>query len=110
MRKTDVQHELFALLCGTVTDTVDFEFFLIALRNADNHVVDQRTGKAVQRVTFVAFFFADHVDRVAVDFDAGTRVNFLAQRVFGAFDRHDVVIADGDGNTGRNLDRQFAYS
>ena len=48
-----VQDQLAALLGGTVTDTVDLELLLVALADADHHVVEQRAGQAVESAVFL---------------------------------------------------------
>ena len=48
MRKTKGKVKFLALLLSTITNTVDFKVLLEAIRNADHHVVDKRTGKTMK--------------------------------------------------------------
>ena len=48
MRETEVHNQILALLSNTVTYAVNVQLLLEALGYADNHVVDQGAGQAVQ--------------------------------------------------------------
>ena len=54
MGVADVQDELVALLGGTIANAVDFERLLVAIGDADDHVVQQSAGQAVQSAVLLA--------------------------------------------------------
>ena len=47
------QHQVLALLLGLVTDALNFERLLVPFSHADDHVGQQRTGQAVQRLALL---------------------------------------------------------
>ena len=59
-----VHLKILALHLHTVADAVDVQLLLEALRDADHHVVDERTGQAVQRAVFLFVVRAGDEDLV----------------------------------------------
>ena len=110
MGKPDVEYKLLALLCGAVTDAVDFKLFFIAVGNAFDHVGDQRARQPVQGARLIALVLARHVDDGSVNSHRNARRNFFAQRRLGALDGHGVVAADRHRNACGNVDWQFTDS
>ena len=69
VREADVQCQLVAADRGTEADTDNFQFTGEALRNADDHVVQQRAGCAVQLFEMLLIVRTNDFDFIAVDID-----------------------------------------
>src|SRR5579884_1383391 len=54
MRVTYLNDKILAHLRGTIADAVNFQFLFIAIRHADNHVVDQRAIETVHGLVWLA--------------------------------------------------------
>ena len=100
MGVTEVHDQLIALLGGTIANAVDFERLLVAFADADDHVVQQRTGHAVQRAVQLVVGGALDMDGVAVLLQDHLRTQGLGQGALRALDGNNVVLRDGDFHTG----------
>ena len=78
MRITQVHHELLALLLHSVTDAVDFELFLKAFGNADDHVVHKRPCQSVERAVLLLIVRTGDVDDAVFQRDSHRRMDRLA--------------------------------
>ena len=59
---TQVHDELVALFAGTIANAVDLEFLLEALGHADDHVVDEAAGQAVEASVQLVFGRTGNMD------------------------------------------------
>src|SRR3954447_23910302 len=87
---------------GFETDALDFQVFAEAIRNAGDHVVDQRAGKAMQRTDLPALIGALH-DKVAsfhACFDGTGQLP--VQLAFWAFRQHSAFGRNGQLDLRRN--------
>ncbi len=66
MRETQVHHQVFALLLHTVANAVHLQLLLVALGYANDHVVDQGTGQAVQRAVLLLVIRTGNKNLVAL--------------------------------------------
>ena len=85
MRKADVQNERFPLQRRSVADTVDFKLLDIALCHAVNHVLDQRTRKAMKRAVLLLVRAARNKDFPVFDADLHIRMKMLRKHSLRAF-------------------------
>ena len=104
MRESQVHDQVAAFLFHSVADAVDFQRFAEALLNALHHVVQQRTGQAVQcTVLRLVIGALDQNLSVFLLKDHG-RMQRSGQLALGALDRDHVAFADfhfdacGNGN------------
>ena len=97
VREAQVHDQVLTFLHGSVADAVDRERLAEALGHADDHVVDQRAGQAVQGAVQFVIARAGDVDGVAFDRDGHVRVYVVRQGALRALDGDNVAIA-GDFN------------
>ncbi len=69
MGKTQVHNQVATLLCGTVTDAVNFKLFGEILVHAFNHVVNQGSCKAVETLALLAVIRPLYGDDAALHLD-----------------------------------------
>ena len=108
MGVANVQHELLALHLRPVANADDLEVLREAGGRSDDHVVDERTGEAVQRT--VALIIARTLDgeNTVVLLEDHVLRNLLRQLALGAFHGHNIRFIDRDCHSGRNADRKFS--
>ena len=97
----DIHNELLALLLNTVADAVDLELLLVALGNADHHIVDDGTGKSVQRAVELLIVRTLYLDYCPIDFNSHVGVDLLGKSTLGTLDCHNAVFEfrfDAGGN------------
>ena len=102
VREAQVHDQVLTFLHGSVADAVDLERLAEALGHADDHIVDQRAGQAVQGAVQFVIARAGDVDGVAFDRDGHVRVHVVRQGALRALDGDNVAIA-GDFNACGNL-------
>ena len=69
MGETQGEVDVFALFGGTIAYALDFQGFAEAVGYAFHHVVDERTGQAVQRTVFFFVIGTFHGDDTVVQGD-----------------------------------------
>src|SRR6202030_1705086 len=107
VRVADVQLEIVALQGGAVADALDLELLLEPLRDAFDHVRDQRAGETVQRAVLAALGRARHGQGAVVLRDLHARGHLLLEGAQRTGHRHTTGI-DRDGDAVGNLDWSFA--
>ena len=115
VRIAEAHLQNLALHFGLEADAHEFLFDLIALRYADDHVVDQRTVQTVHRTVAGLVGGTAHQNggnfrtrvavRVRADLYLDVRVNFLAQRPEWPFHAYRIVGRYLYGNAGRQVYR-----
>ena len=115
VRVTETHFENLALDFGFETDAHELLFDFVALRYADDHVVDQRTVQAVQRTVAGLVGrtryehggnFVSGVDvLVRADLYLDVRVHFLTQRPEWPFHAYHIVGRNLYGNAGGQVYR-----
>src|SRR4029078_7843136 len=88
---------------GAVADALDLEALLEALRDAFDHVGDQRARQAVQRAVLAALGRARHRDGPFLLRDLHALRHLLAQLALRPRDRHAARV-DRDDDAGGNFD------
>ena len=110
MRKAEAEVEILALDRGLEADAFDLEILGEAFAHADDHVVDQRAGKTVQRFQAARLGIADERHLVI----GHVRLDPLRQRPvefpFRTFDRDLAAVVDVHFHFGGNFDRLFSNS
>jgi len=89
MREASRQVDCGALLHKTITNADDLEALLVTVRDALDHVRNQRTGQAVQRAVRRTIGWSRDQDRVLDLLDSDVARDCLAQGSLGALDRGD---------------------
>ena len=103
MRVADVQNEVLAFLSCTVTDAVDLEGLAEAFGHADDHVVYERTGKAVKGTVDLLIIGTGDMNNACVEFNLHVGCHGHLKCALGALDG-DMAAVDlnfyscGDGN------------
>ena len=110
MGVADVQDELVALLGGTIANAVDFERLLVAIGDADDHVVQQSAGQAVQSAVLLTVVGTGNEKLSAFLLDGHARLELLGQGTLGALDGDKVAVRDGDFDTRGNGNGHFTNS
>ena len=115
VRVTETHFENLALDFGFETDAHELLFDFVALRYADDHVVDQRAVETVQRTVAGLVGGTGHQNggnflacmnvRVRADLYLDVRVNFLAQRPEWPFHAYHIVGRNLYGNAGGQVYR-----
>ena len=109
VRIPDIHNKFLALLGNTITDAVDFELFLKAFGHADDHVVQECTGKPVQGFVQVAVIGTGHDDRAVFHSDLHIVVYCSGKFPFGALHGNSTAV-DFDIDACGNSDRLSADS
>ncbi|MPN45822.1 hypothetical protein SDC9_193394 [bioreactor metagenome] len=109
MREAQAHDDLVALLDGLEADAGDVEVLAEALGDADDHVVDQRTGQAMEGAVLLLVGRAGDGDGRAFNADRDVGVDRLGERGLAALHRDDLAV-DLDFDAGRDGDRHLAYS
>ena len=97
MGVADVQDELVALLGGTIANAVDFERLLVAIGDADDHVVQQSAGQAVQSAVLLAVVGTGNEELSTFLLDGHARLELLGQGTLGALDGDKIAFRNGGG-------------
>src|SRR5688500_3046497 len=95
------QLELLADLDGAIADTGDLEARPIALGDADDHVVDERPGQAVELLVGLLLGRPGDDDRVVLAADLHVGVELTAELALGPFHR-DAPALDRDVDARRH--------
>src|SRR3954464_3732600 len=100
------EDELVARLLRTVADTHDLEALAVPVGDADDHVVDERPGQAVEALVELVLRRPRREQRVAVTLDLDARRQLPGERPSRALHRDDAAVerdvdarGDGDGET-----------
>ena len=96
-----------ALQSSTVANANELELLLVALVDANDHVVDERTGKAVECLGLTGIVRTGNDEFLAFLSDGHHGVELVGEFALGAL-RGDFVTFDGNGNSGRNRNGLFA--
>ena len=105
-----VHDELLALLLCTVADTIDLKLLRVTLLDADDHVVQQRAGQAMQALVLVLLIRAGDGQNSALLLDDHIMMEFAGQCTLRALDGDEVALSDGHFDAGRYSDRHFTDS
>src|ERR1035437_1691491 len=105
----EVQLQLVADLRGAIADTCDLERLAVAVRHADHHVGDERSGKAMELLVLLGFAGSLHCDGRTLHRDTHVRMEGAMKRALWTLDG-DVAADDRNVDAGRNLDRQATNS
>ena len=103
MGETKGQVQVLALLLGTVTNTCNLEILLIAFRYTNNHVVDEGTGKAMERPVGFIVGRTLNSDDVAIDGYFHFLTYLAGKFTFRALYFHQVILANRYGYASGNL-------
>ena len=104
VRVADGELEVVALELRAVADALDLEMLLEALRDALDHVGDERAGEAVQRAIVAAVGRSRHVEDAVLLHDLDAHGNLLLERAERPLDVHLSAGRHLDGDAARNLD------
>lgn len=74
---------LLPSLAGTIANAVDFERLLVAIGDADDHVVQQSAGQAVQSAVLLAVVGTGNEKLSAFLLDGHARLELLGQGTLG---------------------------
>ncbi len=88
----------------------DGQGLLKSLGDTNNHVIDEGAIQTMHRAVGLAVGRAGHDDFGADLFDFDILIDLLTQLTLGALDAHDVVLRDGHGHAGGNLNRKLTDS
>ena len=107
VRIAQVHDQLVALQSDTVANAVDFQSLLKALSHADNHVVQQAAGQAVQSAVLLQVVGAGHGNHIALNSNGHVSIKLLSEGALGALHGDDIVVShidldaggDGDGSS-----------
>src|SRR5579862_3661013 len=103
VRVADAELEIGALERGAVADALDLQALLESLRDAFDHVRDERPRQAVQRTVLAALGRAHDRDRPVGLLDRHTRGDLLLERAERARDR-DAAGLHRHGDAGGDFD------
>jgi hypothetical protein len=97
MGTTEGKVEVSTLDCGTQTDAVDFKILHEALRNADDHVLNEAARGAVEGFVLTMLRSTGDDDGAVFVDERDTVRKGEVEFAFRAFDDHQVAIQfDGD--------------
>src|SRR5262249_13614179 len=107
--EADAELQDVALHSTEVADALDLELLLVALGDADQHVVDQCAGQAVVSADFTLVRLAGAHDRAAIHFDVDLRPVLVFELAELALDSHSAI-GDVYFDATRYCNRFFAYA
>ena len=106
MRITNVQNQVLAFLGCTVTNTVDLEGLGESFGYADDHVVDEGTGQAVEGSVHLVVIGTGDVNDACFDFDFHSGCYVHLKCALGALDGNVLTVnlnfhscRDGNGSS-----------
>ena len=109
VRVADLELEIGALERGAVADALDLEALLEALRDALDHVRDERAREPVERAVLAALGRTRHGDDALVLRDLHPLRDLLLERAERAGHGHAARL-QLNGHAGRDFDGSFADS
>jgi hypothetical protein len=98
MALAELEIDVRALHRGAETDAMDFKVSFVALGHTDDHVGDQALGGAVEGTDNAVFGFTGDADAFGITAHGDSKRERPSELTFGAFDLHDAVITDFDGD------------
>src|SRR3954468_13614677 len=99
----EVEGELLAVQRGSVADACDLQALAIAVGHADDHVVDEGPGQAVELLVHLLLGRAGDDERPVLAADGHVRVEGAAERALRPLDR-EVTPVDGHVDPRRDGD------
>ena len=105
VREAQVHDQVLTLLGATITNTVAFQFLLVLLVDADDHVVQQSTGQTVQGAVLLQVVGTGDSDHAVVHGDGHVGAELLLQGALSALDGDNVVVSDANLHTSGDGDR-----
>src|SRR5690606_21406147 len=103
VRETEGELDRAALLLHAVTGADDLEALGVALRHADDVVVDERAGQAVERPRLTLVVGAGHQNLIVLHLDLDGGGHREGELTLGALHR-DLAAVDRDGHTRGDVD------
>ncbi len=88
---TQVHDQLIAILLGPVTYSLDFQVLCKSFTKSHHHVVDQRTGQAVEGARIAVVILAFDQDLIFFDLDLDARKDLLGQGLITAADFYFLI-------------------
>ncbi|MPN11315.1 hypothetical protein SDC9_158616 [bioreactor metagenome] len=105
-----VKHELIALFLRPVAHAHDFEALFKALCHAQHHVVDERTGQAMQRAVTLVIRRTLYRKHAVILLDEHIFINLCGKLTLRSLDRHVVALVNRDCHSRRDCYRKFSDS
>ena len=94
MGETEVHDKVLALLCGTVTDALNFKSLGVAVGHALDHVGDEGSGQTVKRAVFLCVVGTGYDNFVTLDLGFDFAGDGVMKSALGALNGHFLAVDD----------------